>query len=120
MRDEREERIYKICETNTQFKPQAFFFVYMVLGRCRNILEKPGHVSGAELLKAFSEEARAQYGPMGLTVLNHMGFQSTEDVGRLVFLMVEEGLLSRTDNDSLEDFKNKYEFQEEFVTKYQW
>lgn len=120
MRDEREERIYHICETDDQYKPQAFFFIYLVLGRCRNVLEKPGHVSGQDLLKAFSEEARMQYGPMALTVLNHMGFRSTEDVGRLVFLMVEEGLLSRTEKDTLEDFKEKYEFQEEFVAKYQW
>jgi len=120
MLDEREEKIYQICETDEQYKAQAFFFIYLVLGRCRMMNDKKGHVTGKELLAAFSDEARAQYGPMALSVLNHLGFASTLDVGKLVFLMVENGLLSRTESDTLDDFKNVYDFDEEFVTNYQW
>ncbi|MCK4305081.1 MAG: hypothetical protein KAY24_12660 [Candidatus Eisenbacteria sp.] len=120
MRDEREARIYEIYERNTRFKPQAFFLIFMALARCRLMDGRAGHVSGNELLRAFAEEARSQYGPMALSVLNHMGFHNSKDVGELVFLMVQEGLLSKTDQDSLRDFEKGYDFEEEFVHKYQW
>lgn len=120
MRDEREVRIYEIYARDARFKPQAFFFVFMALARCRLADGHSGHVTGKQLLKAFSEEARSQYGPMALSVLNHMGFYSTKDVGELVFLMVQEGLLSKTDDDQLEDFDQGYDFEEEFVGKYEW
>lgn len=120
VRDEREVRIYEIFERNPRFKPQAFFFIFMALARCRLTGGQGGHVSGKELLKAFADEARSQYGPMAINVLNHMGFQCTRDVGELVFLMVAEGLLSKTDQDDLGDFENGYDFEEEFVSKYMW
>ncbi len=120
MRDEREEKIYQICETGIKFKAQAFFFIYMVLGRCRLVDEQRGHVTGQELLAAFSAEAKSQYGPMALTVLNHMGITATLDVGELVFLMVDNGLLSRTEKDTLDDFKDVFDFEQEFVTNYDW
>ena len=120
MRDEREERIYEICEGNTRFKPQAFFFIFMALARCRVTDGLSGHVTGPQLLQAFAAEARSQYGPMAKTVLNHMGFYTTHDVGDLVFLMVQEGLLSKTEQDSLGDFADGYDFDQEFVDRYRW
>ncbi len=120
MRDEREERIYEICETNTRFKPQAFFFIFMALARCRMTEGLSGHVTGQQLLLAFADEARSQYGPMAKTVLNHMGFHNTRDVGDLVFLMVQERLLSKTEQDNLDDFSDGYDFDQEFVERYRW
>jgi uncharacterized repeat protein (TIGR04138 family) len=120
VKDEREERIYEICELAPRFKPQAFFFIFMALARCRVTDGVSGHVTGQQLLRAFAEEARGQYGPMAKTVLNHMGFQTTRDVGDLVFLMVQEGLLSKTEQDSPEDFADGYDFDEEFVQRYEW
>lgn len=120
MRDEREERIYEICEKESRFRPQAFFFIYMALQRCRANEGLSGHVTGQQLLKAFADEARSQYGPMAKAVLNHMGFYNTRDVGDLVFLMVQEGLLSKTEQDSLGDFSDAYDFDQEFVERYRW
>ena len=120
MIDEREERIYEICEEDARFKAQAFFLIYTALGRARVMLQRDGHVAGQELLRALSEEARSQYGPMALAVLHHMGFRNTRDVGELVFLMLREGLLSKTEGDTVEDFENGYDFEEEFVSKYMW
>ncbi len=120
MRDEREARIYEIYERKPRFKPQAYFFIFMALARSRLMHEHKGHVSGRQLLEAFAEEGRNQYGPMALSVLQHLGFTCARDVGELVFLMVEEGLLSKTNEDSLADFEDGYDFEEEFVTKYRW
>lgn len=120
MIDEREERIYEICEQDARFKAQAFFLIYSALGRARVMLQRDGHIAGQDLLRALSEEARSQYGPMTLAVLQHMGLRNTRDVGDLVFVMVREGLLSKTEGDTAEDFENGYDFEEEFVRDYEW
>lgn len=120
MRDEREQRIYEVYERNPRFKPQAYYLIYLALARCRMVHGKQGHVSGGELLRAFAEEARNQYGPMALSVLNHMGLHNTKEIGELVFLMVSNDLLSKTDQDSLSEFEDGYDFEEEFVGKYEW
>jgi uncharacterized repeat protein (TIGR04138 family) len=120
VRDDREQRIYDVYEANPRFKPQAYYLIYLALARCRMVYAQEGHVSGQELLQAFAEEARNQYGPMALSVLNHMGLYQTQDIGELVFLMVSNELLSKTERDSLDDFEHGYDFEEEFVSKYEW
>ncbi|MBD3237414.1 MAG: hypothetical protein GF330_11970 [Candidatus Eisenbacteria bacterium] len=114
MIDERERRIYELCERDPRFRPQAFFLIYMALARARQLFAREGHIRGRELLTAFAEEARDQYGPMALTVLRHFGLRRTRDVGELVFRMVEEGLLSSTAEDCINDFDDVYDFAQAF------
>lgn len=114
MIDQREKRIYELSERDPRFRPQAYFFIYMALARARLMFGRDGHIRGRELLAAFAEEARSQYGPTALTVLRHLGFRTTRDVGELVFGMVAEGLLSKTAEDLIEDFDAAYEFEDEF------
>ena len=45
---------------------------------------------------------------MCLTVFNHWGISETEHFGEIVFHLVEVGLLTKTDEDSLEDFKGVF------------
>jgi uncharacterized repeat protein (TIGR04138 family) len=71
-------------------------------------------VTGKELLEGIREYALTQFGPMAKTVLNEWGITRCEDFGELVFNMVEQGLLSKTENDSRDDFKGGYDFDQAF------
>jgi uncharacterized repeat protein (TIGR04138 family) len=51
---------------------------------------------------------------MALMVLEDWGLRSCEDVGEIVFNMVDAGLLAKTEQDSREDFKSGYCFEEAF------
>jgi uncharacterized repeat protein (TIGR04138 family) len=51
---------------------------------------------------------------MALLVLEEWGIRSCEDIGEIVFNMVEANLLAKTDEDSRDDFKGAYDFQEAF------
>jgi uncharacterized repeat protein (TIGR04138 family) len=77
-------------------------------------------VTGQELLESARALALDEFGPMAKSVLNHWGVSSTEDIGRLVFLMVEHQILSKTEEDTIEDFRQAFDFETEFVTKYRW
>src|SRR6185503_889959 len=72
------------------------------------------HVSGQQLLDGIREYGLLQYGPMTMTVLNEWGIRRCEDFGEIVFNMVENSLLAKTEQDSREDFKGCYDFVEAF------
>jgi len=80
----------------------------------REIGTKARHISGQELLEGLREYALKEYGPMALTLLAEWGVRRTEDFGNLVFNMVEHGILSKTDRDSRDDFRNGYDFDQAF------
>jgi uncharacterized repeat protein (TIGR04138 family) len=68
------------------------------------------HVSGAQLCDGLRMFAQQEYGLMARAVLGHWNITSTYDFGRLVFALVDGGLLQKTEQDSPEDFRNVYDF----------
>jgi len=72
------------------------------------------HVTGQQLLEGIRGFALETYGPMALTVLHEWGVHRCEDFGEIVFNMVEHNLLGKTDQDSRDDFKGGYNFEEAF------
>jgi len=72
------------------------------------------HVSGPELLDGVREYVLQEYGPLAITVLEEWGIRSTRDIGQIVFNMVENRLLAKTEQDSLADFDERYDFEEAF------
>jgi uncharacterized repeat protein (TIGR04138 family) len=73
------------------------------------------HVSGPELLGGVRQYALKEFGPMVITVFDSWGIRSTEDVGHMVFNLIGAGIFGKTDDDSIEDFKAVYDFQEAFT-----
>ncbi len=114
------EKIEAISEASGRFRAPAFLFVLRCLEHCRRQLQRAGHVTGRELVSAAREVALAEFGPMAKTVLNDWGITTTEDIGTIVFLMVDENLLSKTEEDTLDDFRDGFDFETEFVRNYRW
>jgi len=73
------------------------------------------HVSGPELLDGVRRYALKEFGPMVITVFDSWGIHSCEDIGNMVFNLIGAGVFGKTDQDSIEDFKNVYDFEEAFV-----
>lgn len=62
------------------------------------------HVDGRELSLGLLDYSIRKYGLMAEAVLRHWNITRTDDFGRIVFAMIEQGMMSRTDDDVLEDF----------------
>lgn len=77
------------------------------------------HMSGAEILDEFKERALDQYGPMTYTVLTEWGLTCTEDIGEMMFNLVDGRRISKDDDDSAEAFVGGYDFKEIFLGPYQ-
>lgn len=73
------------------------------------------HVSGPELLEGVRQYALKEFGPMVTTVFDSWGIQSCEDIGNMVFNLIGAGVFGKTEEDSIKDFKNVYDFKEAFV-----
>lgn len=77
-------------------------------------LDSSRHVSGRDLCMGLRDYALAQFGPLASVVLNHWGIRRTDDFGRIVFNLVDAGLMSKTDDDTIEDFQGVFDFGEAF------
>ena len=108
------ETVELMCEKDPRYKPDSYDFVLQALNSTQKKLSRAGHISGQELLEGLRESALKQFGPMAKTVLNYWGIHTTVDFGNIVFLMIEYKLLSRTEQDSLKDFENVYDFDSAF------
>lgn len=110
----------KIVEKNPRYPVEAYLFVLEALFCARKKFKKEKHVSGQELLEEIKDLALNRYGSTAKMVFNHWGIKKTVDLGDIVFNMVNAKLLSKTEEDSLDDFKDVYNFEDVFIKDYQF
>jgi len=111
------ERIRTVDES---FDDRAYLFVLAALEYCQQRREERGHISGDELAWACRDLAREQYGLTSRTVLTYWGIRSTKDIGRIVYVLIEVGLLMPNEGDSIDDFESVYDFGSAFEEEYPW
>lgn len=104
------------------FPPEAFAFVRDGLSHTVKTIhgdvatgdDEGRHVNGQQLCLGLKDFAIRQYGLLALTVLNRWGIYKTDDFGRLVFAMIEAGYMRKNEDDTLDDFRGVYDFEEAF------
>jgi uncharacterized repeat protein (TIGR04138 family) len=109
-----QQKVEEIVRQDLRYKADAYEFLMQALMFTQKGLKKQGHVSGRELSEGARDFALEQYGPMARVVLGHWGIKSTQGLGDIVFNMIENGLLGKTEEDSRADFKDVYDFEEAF------
>jgi uncharacterized repeat protein (TIGR04138 family) len=72
------------------------------------------HVTGQQLCVGLRDHAIGQFGLLAPVVLDSWSIRRTEDFGRMVFAMIEVGMLSKTPHDTIDDFCGVYDFAEAF------
>jgi len=111
------ERIEELAASH-DFKLQAYDFVMRGLEHTLSSLDEVRHVNGRELLRGIESFAKEEFGPMAKHVLNTWGVNSTRDFGEIVFHLVGQGILKKTDDDTLDDFVDEFDFEEVFEREY--
>jgi len=106
--------VEKICFRDKRYKADAYEFLLQGLEFTQKKLKRNTHVSGAELSMGLKEYAINQYGALAGRVLSYWGINNTRDFGNIVFNMIENKLLSKTEEDSLADFDGVYDFKTVF------
>jgi len=103
-----------------QYHERAYLFVLATIEFLQNRLEVRRHVSGPELAWACRDFAQQQFGLLAQGVLTHWGITRTEDIGRIVFTLVEVGLLVTQPGDTESDFEGVYQFADALGDSYEW
>lgn len=115
-----DEILDRLKQRNPRFQGKAYLFVLSALHHVINRLDHPRHISGPELADGVRTLAIDQFGPLARTVLEHWGVHSTQDVGEIVFALVEAGILITQEEDRPEDFHGLFDFEEAFDRNYPW
>jgi uncharacterized repeat protein (TIGR04138 family) len=102
-----------------RYHPQAFYFVYEALEHKLHQLGERRHLTAEELLDGLRLLALDRFGLLARTVLEQWGVSRTEDVGEMVYLLIEHGLLFKTEKDTKEEFKDVFDFRQAFDDSYQ-
>jgi uncharacterized repeat protein (TIGR04138 family) len=110
-----------------QYDEEAYRFVVEALHFTQQRLSRPrpqqaddesAHISGQELCSGMREYASKAFGMLAGTVLRSWGIRTTDDVGRIVFELIDRGEMRKTDRDRLSDFAHVYDFRDAFVEDY--
>ncbi len=126
MTDEPEKPIEQIVTEDGRYPLEAFGFLHDGLARAvRDVHGEdppPGdesgettrHVSGQHLCEGLRAEATDRWGMLARTVLERWNIRATIDFGEMVYLLIEANHMKKTESDSIEDFRDVYDFESGF------
>lgn len=80
----------------------------------------PRHVSGKQICLAIRDLAVEKWGMLAPTVLKRWNIHQTIDFGNMVYLLIRHNVMHKTDEDTLDDFRDVYNFREAFASASQF
>ncbi len=111
-------KVLEITEKDKRYKPEAYFFVIEALHYKLKKIGEKRHLTAKELLEGIVELAKEKFGLLSYEVLKSWGCKKTDDIGEIVFNLIEAGELSKTEEDKKEDFYNVFNLEEELEKDY--
>jgi len=112
--DEIMKLISDIATKDSRYTREAYLLVLVGLEHTLSSLGVKRHLSGQELSRGIAEFARKQYGYMVKTVMDEWGIHTTDDFGEIVYILIENSILTKTEADNKADFKAVFDFDNEF------
>ena len=122
-REDYERTLDTVLTRDARYHRDAYFFVQAALDfyqRRHRSGRRAEHVTGADLLCGIRELALDEYGPLAHLVLNHWGLLRGEDVGEIVYNLIDAGLMTKTEEDRREDFAGVMVFDEAMANESTW
>src|SRR5258708_2966390 len=120
-------RLADLVRRDPRYAYEAYEFVFAALTHTQRLLgrvpseDDPGspepqhHVSGPELVEGVRDLALRQFRLMARIVFRMWGINRTADFGEIVFNLVEENLMSKTDQDNRRDFQDIFDLDQALV-----
>lgn len=110
------------------FPPAAFLFVLEGLGHTVRMIHgeqvavsadseeqnESHHVTGQQLCMGLRDYALRRYGRLAGSVLRRWNIRETDDFGRIVFALIDAQKLRKRPEDTLDDFRGVFDFDEAF------
>jgi len=113
-------KIEALVKKHKEYKTEAYHFVMAGLNATLSDMGEHRHLSGQELSNGIKDYALNQYGPLTIAVLEHWGLKETFDFGKVVYYLIDSKLMTKTEEDTVEDFKDVYAFEDVFKKNYDY
>jgi uncharacterized repeat protein (TIGR04138 family) len=121
-------KLDEVVRRDPRYAYEAYEFVFAGLAHTQRLLgrvppqesagEPDHHVSPRQLVDGIRDLALREYGLMARTVFHMWGIDHTSDFGEIVFNLVEANLMSKTSEDSRDDFRDVYDLDQALVREY--
>lgn len=110
----------QIRERESRYDDRAYLFVLAAVQYLQRKLPVRRHVTGSELAWACRDLALDEFGLLAPHILGCWGISRTGDFGRIVYVMVDLGLLMTQPGDREEDFADVFQFDDVFGSDFVW
>jgi len=115
-----------VIRQDGRYPPEAFAFLHEGLSKAVAGAhgDKPAneagqrHVTGQQLCFALRDLAVERWGMLAKAVLSKWNIRETLDFGNMVYLLVDNRFMRKTPEDSLEDFRAVFDFDEAFCGRW--
>ncbi len=114
-----QEVLDRILEKDGRFPRRAYLFIMEAVSYTVGKLSARRHITGKELSLGIRDFAIERFGIAARLVFEEWNITKTRHFGEIVFNLVNEGLLRKTEEDAIEDFDEVYEFTTAFETEFQ-
>jgi len=111
----------KVIVDDGRYPPEAFAFLHDGLNRAVQEVyhdqaggEQQHHVSGQQLCRSLRDLAVERWGMLAKAVLNKWNIHESIDFGNMVYLLIDNNYMRKTDEDRLDDFRDVYDFDKAF------
>jgi uncharacterized repeat protein (TIGR04138 family) len=121
-------KLEELVTRNPRYPCEAYEFVFAALTHTQEMLDRAPppegsdgqdyHVNGPQLLDGVRDLALREFGLMARTVFRMWGVNRTDDIGEIVFNLIEDGLMSKTDRDDRADFHDLFDLDQALVNDY--
>jgi uncharacterized repeat protein (TIGR04138 family) len=118
------EAIESIVAKDPRYRPEAYKLTMRAVGYAYSYAlsqqsvsgttTAEAHVAAKEILESLRSLALMEFETGAKRRLNELGVKSCEDVGEIVFNLIDAKLLGKQSSDRKEDFQNGYNFDEAF------
>ncbi|MBN1553606.1 MAG: hypothetical protein JXA11_02590 [Phycisphaerae bacterium] len=111
--------IEEVIVEDGRYRVEGFGFLHEGLSRAvKDVYEEPEgpghHVTGQQLCQSLRDLALERYGLMAPAVLRSWGVRESIDFGNMVYLLIEHGMMRKTEEDSVEDFRDVFNLERDF------
>lgn len=114
------ELLSQLKKLDPDYEPEAYLFVLQAMRFAQVKMSFPGHLSGQEFAERIVELSREIYGMLARNVFEQWGVRKTIDFGRIVYDLIEIGQMSKQPQDSIEDFRDVFDFKDRLGDNFEW
>jgi uncharacterized repeat protein (TIGR04138 family) len=121
--------LMEVARRDPRYAYEAYEFLFEALAHTQKMVGRAAeptrsdapaenHVSGRELCAGAADLARREFGRMARVVFRLWGIDRTDDIGEIVFNLIDANLLSRTDSDQRSDFHALFDLDDVLLNNF--